>query len=142
MTEPAEPITELVDHVFALAGLLSRDGDAIAGPSGLTAARWLVLGALQDGPLSPADIARRRGLQRQSVRESMLRLERSGHLERIGGADRRTFLLQLTPTGRAALEDIEPRRAAWARETAALLPSADLEAAATVLASLRRQLGS
>lgn len=53
-------------------------GDEIAVPEQLTAARWLVLGALQDGPLSPAEIARRRGLQRQSVRESVLRPEKSG----------------------------------------------------------------
>jgi DNA-binding MarR family transcriptional regulator len=136
----AEPITQLVDHVFALAALLTREGDAIAEPSGLTAARWLVLGALQDGPLSPADIARRRGLQRQSVRESVLRLERSGHIARIDGPDRRTFLLQLTPRGQAALDDIEPRRAAWASETSTLVPPATLEAAVAALGTLRHHL--
>jgi hypothetical protein len=53
-----EPVTQLVDHVFALSGLLAQEGDRLTAPYALTAARWLVLGALQDGPSSAAEIAR------------------------------------------------------------------------------------
>lgn len=135
-----EPITQLVDHVFALGGLLTSAGDAITAPTGLSASRWLVLGALAAGPLSPAEIARRRGLQRQSVRESVQRLEASGHLSRMPGADRRTFLVELTPAGRRALARIEPRRAAWAQATASLLDPAELDAAVATLGRLRALL--
>ncbi len=134
---PAEPITQLVDHVFVLAGQFLRAGDAITAPEQLTAARWLVLGALRDGPLSPAEIARKRGLQRQSVRESVLRLEKSGHVARVPGTDRRTFLVALTAQGRTALERIEPRRVRWADETAALVSPEDLDTAVAVMARLR-----
>lgn len=137
MNGEAEPITQLVDHVFALAGLLSSAGDALTADEGLSAARWLVLGAVADGPLSPAEIARRRGLQRQSVRESVLRLEASGHLARAAGPDRRTFLVELTPLGRQALERIEPRRAQWARDTAALLDAEILDVTVETLGRLR-----
>lgn len=140
MTEQA--VTQLVDHVFVLAGLFTRDGDAITASEGLSASRWLVLGALVDGPLSPAEIARRRGLQRQSVRESVLRLERSGHLARVAGPDRRTFLVELTEVGRGALERIEPRRAAWAERAAAHVPTADLDAALATLGRLRAGLAA
>ncbi|WP_278256616.1 MarR family transcriptional regulator [Nocardioides convexus] len=119
MAEPDDLLTEVVDHVFALAGRFTEAGDEITAPEGLSAARWLVLGALQDGPLSPAEIARRRGLTRQSIRESVARLERSGHLARTAGADQRTFLVALTARGREALARIEPRRRTWAEERAA-----------------------
>ncbi|MEV5001100.1 MarR family winged helix-turn-helix transcriptional regulator [Nocardioides sp. LML1-1-1.1] len=137
MAEADDLLTALVDHVFALAGRFTEAGDAITGPEDLSAARWLVLGALQDGPLSPAEIARRRGVARQSIRESVARLERSGHLSRTDGTDQRTFLVALTSRGREALARIEPRRRAWAEETAAAVEVEALRDAVAVLARLR-----
>lgn len=137
MSEPDELLTALVDHVFALAGRFLDAGDEITRPEGLSAARWLVLGAVQDGALSPAEIARRRGLTRQSIRESVARLERSGHLARVGGGDRRTFLVQLTEHGREALARIEPRRRTWAEETSAALDPDELREAVALLGRLR-----
>lgn len=137
MAETDDLLTALVDHVFALAGRFAEAGDAITRPEDLSAARWLVLGALQDGPLSPAEVARRRGLTRQSIRESVARLERSGHLSRTEGSDQRTFLVELTSRGREALARIEPRRRAWAEETAAAVEVEALRDAVAVLARLR-----
>lgn len=137
MAEPDDLLTRLVDHVFALAGRFTEAGDEITAPEGLSAARWLVLGALQDGPLSPAEIARRRGLRRQSIRESVARLERSGHLVRTAGTDQRTFLVALTDRGREALARIEPRRRTWAEETASAVDVEELRRAVAVLARLR-----
>jgi DNA-binding MarR family transcriptional regulator len=139
MTEP-EPITRLVDHVFALGGLLAHEGDRLTEPHGLTAARWLVLGALQEGPLSVAEIARRRGLRRQSVRESVQRLLRSAHLEEVSKANARTILVGHTAVGRAALDRIEPQRVNWAAEVGGVLPAAELGAAVEALAALRAWL--
>ena len=147
MAEPSMPpvpsespealLTRLVDHVFALSGRFLTTGDELTRSEGLSAARWLILGALRGGPSSPAEIARRRGLTRQSVRESVARLERSGHISRTEGDDRRTFLVELTPRGRAALDRIEPRRRAWAEQTAASVDVAQLEDAVALLARLR-----
>ncbi|MGX5695251.1 MarR family winged helix-turn-helix transcriptional regulator [Agromyces soli] len=134
---PEAQLTRLVDHVFALSGRFLAVGDEITAVEGLSAARWLILGALQDGPASPAEIARRRGLTRQSVRESVSRLERSGHLSRIAGGDRRTFLVELSPRGRDALERIEPRRRSWAEGTAAGVDPERLRDAVALLGELR-----
>jgi DNA-binding MarR family transcriptional regulator len=136
-TSADELITQLVDHVFALSGQFLEAGDTITAPEGLSAARWLVLGALQDGPKTPAEIARRRGLARQSTVESVARLERSAHVARRAGSDRRTFLVELTDKGRRALSGIEPRRRAWATETAGQVETEQLEHAVAVLARLR-----
>jgi DNA-binding MarR family transcriptional regulator len=135
-----EPVTQLVDHVFALSGLLAQEGDRLTAPYALTAARWLVLGALQDGPSSAAEIARRRGLQRQSVRESVQRLLRTGHIEQVSKVNSRTIRVGLTAAGRAALDQIEPRRAAWAAELGMVLPAAEVAAAVDALARLREWL--
>jgi DNA-binding MarR family transcriptional regulator len=139
VTEP-EPITRLVDGVFALNGLLTAEGDRLTAGHGLTAARWLVLGALQGGPLSVAEIARRRGVSRQSVRESVQRLTRSGHVEEVSRANSRTVLVGLTAAGAAALEGIEPERAAWAHEVGAVVPAEQLTTAVEVLDALRAWL--
>ncbi|QAY58664.1 MarR family transcriptional regulator [Microbacterium protaetiae] len=129
-------VTRRVDHVFALSGRFLDAGDEVTRPEGLSAARGLVLGALQEGPLTPAEIARRRGLTRQTIRESVTRLERSGHIARTG-EDKRTFLVELTAHGREALARIEPRRRAWAEQTATAVDEDRLRDAVAVLARLR-----
>jgi len=53
--------------VFRLNGLLIAVGDAMAEPSGQTTARWRVLAAIGDAPLTVAQIARAWWLTRQSV---------------------------------------------------------------------------
>ena len=60
-------MSELVVHVFRLNGLLIARGDAMAEPSGQTSARWRVLAAIDEQPLSVAQIARAWCLTRQSV---------------------------------------------------------------------------
>ncbi|WP_394551971.1 MarR family winged helix-turn-helix transcriptional regulator [Agromyces sp. MMS24-JH15] len=131
-------ISELVNEVFLASAALTRTGDRLAAPQGLTAARWLVLGALQDGPLTMSEIGRRRGLSRQSARESVERLERAGLVVRAGNPlDRRAPLLDLTEAGRDALTAIEPRRAAWAASLARDLDPDEIRIATRLLRELR-----
>jgi DNA-binding MarR family transcriptional regulator len=130
-----ETVTRLVDEVVRLAGAFLAEGDAMTAPFGLTAARWLVLGALADEPVSVSEVARRRGLSRQSVRESAARLERDGLVVRVPDpADARAPRLALTPRAREALDDLEPVRVAWAGRVAAAVGLGEL---ATTLATLR-----
>ncbi len=131
-------LTELVDEVFRLNAVLLAEGDGLAATIGTTAAGWRVLGLLADGAAPVADIARRRGLRRQSVRETVERLERDGLVAREPNpADRRAPLVALTARGRAALRDIEPARAAWAARRAEGVDGADLAAALRLLRTLR-----
>ncbi|MEC4611804.1 MarR family winged helix-turn-helix transcriptional regulator [Tsukamurella tyrosinosolvens] len=131
-------LTELVDEVFRVNAALLAEGDALAAGIGTTAAGWRVLGLLSDGAATVADIARRRGLRRQSVRETVERLERDVLVAREPNpADRRAPLVALTARGRAALRDIEPARADWAARRSADLDPAELVAALRLLRRLR-----
>lgn len=130
-------LTELVDEVFRLNAVLLAEGDELAAGIGTTAAGWRVLGLLSDGAATVADIARRRGLRRQSVRETVERLERDGLVIRSeNAADRRAPLVTLTVRGRTALRDIEPTRAAWAARRSAAVDGERLAVALAVLREL------
>ncbi|WP_025156744.1 MarR family winged helix-turn-helix transcriptional regulator [Leifsonia aquatica] len=134
-------LTELVDEVFRLADAFTSAGDAMAAEEGLTAARWLTLGAVAHGPLSVAGIARRRGMRRQSAAEGVAALERAGLVTRTPDPlDARAPLVALTERGRAALERIRPARTAWARRTAAAVGEEDLATAVRVARRLRENL--
>ena len=115
MNDRADQVTELVNEIFLLNGRLMAVGDRWAGAVGLTAARWLVLGGLADEPLTVSALARRRGLRRQSVQESINRLLRDGMVARIPNpADRRAPLFRLTPAAHRALAQIDSSRREWA----------------------------
>jgi DNA-binding MarR family transcriptional regulator len=136
MTDRAgEQVTELVDEIVRLSGTFLAEGDRMTEPYGLTAARWLVLGALADESISVAEVARRRGLTRQSVRESAARLERDGLVTRVPDPDdARAPRLALTPRARTALEQLQPVRVEWAGRVARSVGARELE---TTLATLR-----
>jgi DNA-binding MarR family transcriptional regulator len=138
-----DAVTRLVDAVFAVNGAFTAQGDALVADFGLSAARWLILGALRDGPATIAAVARRRGLRRQSARESVERLERAGLVARAPNpADARAPLFALTAAGHDALTRIEPRRAAWARDLAAALEPEALATTLALLATLRERFAA
>ncbi|MDX3188299.1 helix-turn-helix domain-containing protein [Streptomyces sp. MN03-5084-2B] len=132
----AETFTRVIDAVFACNGGFLAAGDALTEPVGLTAAQWQVLGFLEDGPATTAEVARRRGLRRQSVQETVNRLLRNGMLDRTPNpADARAPLLTLTRRARAALRELGEVQVVWAEEIATEVPLEDLE---TTLRTLRR----
>ncbi|GAB3578099.1 MarR family winged helix-turn-helix transcriptional regulator [Leifsonia lichenia] len=134
-------LTELVDEVFRLADALTRTGDRIVAAEGLTAARWLTLGAVAHGPLTVAGIARRRGMRRQSAAESVAALERAGLVARIPDPDdARAPLVTLTDQGRATLGRIRPLRTEWAERTARSVEPGELTAVLEVARRLRVEL--
>lgn len=140
MTSAAR-LTELVDEVFRLSDALTRAGDAIVAEDGLTASRWLTLGAIAHGPLSVAGIARRRGMRRQSASQSVAQLEVAGLVTRTPNpADARAPLVDLTQEGRRTLERIRPRRLTWATRTSRVASEKDIAAAVDVLRRLRTAL--
>jgi DNA-binding MarR family transcriptional regulator len=141
MANPADTFTDLVLEVFRLNGRLLAAGDRLAAPVGLTSARWQVLGAIDEQPLSVAGIARAMGLTRQSVQRLADLLAAEGSVAFIPNPrHKRAKLVDLTPTGRAMLREVTVLQKAWAERTAAGLPAARIEAAVEVLGSLRRRL--
>ena len=65
-----DPLSDLVLSIFRLNGFLLHAADRLTAGSGLTTARWQVLGAVLHEPLTVAAIARDMGLTRQSVQRT------------------------------------------------------------------------
>jgi DNA-binding MarR family transcriptional regulator len=139
----ADRLTELVDEVFRLADAFARAGDGLVAEDGLTASRWLTLGAVAHGPMSVAAIARRRGMRRQSAAEAVAQLETAGLVMRTPDpADARAPLVALTERGREVLDGIRPRRTHWAERTAAVADERELADAVVLARRLRERLDS
>ncbi|HEX6356947.1 MarR family winged helix-turn-helix transcriptional regulator [Actinophytocola sp.] len=129
--------TELLVEVFRVNGLLLAAGDELARPAGLTSARWQVLGVVDHGPSTVAQVARAMGLTRQSVQQTADALVRDGLVELTDNPKhRRAKLMTLTPAGRSALRYVERQQAAWANAVAERLPHAELRACLSVLRDL------
>ncbi len=137
LTDRGSEFSALLIEVFRLNGLLLAAGDGLAGPSGLTSARWQVMGVVDHGPGTVAQVARAMGLTRQTVRQAANSLEREGMVEfRDNPGDRRARLMTLTPRGRTALREVEERQAAWADEVGTHVSLPELRAAVSTLRDL------
>jgi DNA-binding MarR family transcriptional regulator len=129
--------SEVLVEVFRANGLLLAAGDRLAGPAGLTSARWQVLGVIDHAPATVAQVARTMGLTRQTVRQTADALVRDKLVELVDNpAHRRARLMTLTDTGRTALRYVEERQAGWANAIAERLPLSDLRACLGVLRDL------
>lgn len=128
-------LTDLIDEIFQVNGKLLRAGDALAADVGLTSARWQVLGAIGAEGTTMAQIARRRGLRRQGVREIVTRLREDGLVELVPNPDdRRAPLVRLTPKAGRLLAELHPAQVRWAD---ALGETFTAEQLALTLAALR-----
>lgn len=86
--------------VYELAGLSRRTSDDMARGCGQSVARWHVLSALSEEPLTCSAVARRLGLARQSVQRVVDALAGDGLLGPLANeTDRRSPLLCLTNEG-------------------------------------------
>ncbi|MEV7994283.1 MarR family transcriptional regulator [Streptomyces sp. NPDC086077] len=127
--------------VFRLNGQFLAVAEELAGPAGLTAAWWQVLGAVLPEPLPVAGIARAMGITRQSVqRVADLLVERGLAEYRPNPAHRRAKLLAPTEAGFAAVRRIDPGHAEFADRLAQALGEEEFEATVRVLERLSRVL--
>jgi DNA-binding MarR family transcriptional regulator len=134
-TGAGDALSELVVHVFRLDGLLKNAGDALAEPVGQSTARWRVLAALEDGPMTVAQIARAWWLARQSVQRVADLLERDGLLAyETNPAHRRAQLVRLTRHGRSTLLRIRAAQSDWANTVGDQIGENDLQTANRILA--------
>lgn len=134
-------LTELVLELFRVHGLVLAAGDQLAAPSGLSSARWQILGVVDHGAATVAQVARTMGLTRQSVRQTAEALARDGFIVHVDNpADLRAQLIALTPAGRRALRQVEARHAVWADRLAADLDQATVQVTLAGLRDLARRL--
>ena len=142
-TSSREALAELVLKLFRLNGRLLDAADRLTEGSGLTAARWQVLGAVLREPLTVAAIARNMGLARQSVQRVADVLVQDGLCEFLPNpAHQRAMLLAPTDRGWKAIEQIRPGVAAWARQISALVGEDAVASAGVAVDALLRVLAS
>jgi len=144
-TAAGDAATAVVLEIFRVNGLVLADGNRLAMAEGLTAARWQVLGAvaLAGRPVTVPQIARRMGLTRQAVQESVNRLLAEALVEARDNLDhRRSPLIGLTALGRQKYTAVDQRQARWINQLAAGLQITDLAAAARALRDLGDRLES
>ncbi len=121
-SRPRELLNEFVLKVFRLNGRLLDAADRLTEGSGLTAARWQVLGAVLREPLTVAAAARSMGLARQSVQRLADVLVEEGLCKFLPNpAHQRSKLLAPTQRGWKAIDQIRPGVMAWARRVCALV---------------------
>lgn len=127
--------------ILRLAGHLTVAGDQLARPAGQTSARWQVLAAAENEPVTVAHIARSLGLARQSVQRVADVLAAEGMADyQENPAHRRAKLLRLMPKGRAVLRSIQAAQQPWADRLGSEIGEGELQRAAAILQRLLQTL--
>lgn len=140
-TAAGQALSELVVHVFRLDGMLTTAGDALAEPAGQTSARWRVLAAVEQTPMTVSQIARAWSLARQSVQRVADLLERDGFVRyEDNPGHRRAKLVRPTPRGRSALRRIQAAQREWANALGERIGVAELQSANRTLARVLQTL--
>ncbi len=144
LTSKGESLNALIDELFQLNGRLLAAGDEMSAYHGLTGARWQVLAALklEERPLTVAQIARRMGLQRQSVQRLSDILVEQGVLAYHANPDhKRAKLVDFTLKGREIFDQTSTTQIAWANNITADFSIEELTNAASVLRKLKDAIG-
>lgn len=142
-TRKGQELTNLILETFRLNGALLSAGDKLVKDIGLTSARWQVLGAiaLENRPLTVAQIGRRMGLTRQAVQRLVNELEASGVLEFQENPDhKRAKLVTLTRQGERAFSRADRRQVEWSNGLGEGIRLNDIRTALTVLRSISTRL--
>jgi DNA-binding MarR family transcriptional regulator len=143
LTPAGSAFTDLVVQTLRLHGMLIAAGNAMAKPVGQTETRWQVMGVIEHGPATVAEIARFFGLARQSVQRTAHALARDGLAAfEENPRHRRAKLVRLTPAGVSVLRTIQAAQRQWADVLGAELGEPDLRLAANVLERVRKALAS
>lgn len=111
-TSAQELLSTLALTSFELNGRFLGIANDMASAAGLTAARWQVLGAVLQAPLTVAGIARAMGMTRQGVQRVADDVVAAGLAEyRDNPAHKRARLVTPTAAGYAAVRRISPGHA-------------------------------
>jgi DNA-binding MarR family transcriptional regulator len=145
MLKKEQIVDELIVAIFRLNGRLIEAGNRLVESTGLTSARWQVLGALSlsQTALPVAHIARNMGLSRQAVQrivdllagQGLLRFDTNPHHQRAK-------LVVLTPQGRTAVNAAGRLQQPWARDMTSKLAREDLATALEVLTRMDTHLAA
>ena len=142
-TKSGKAFTKMLLEIFRFNGLLLASGDRLTEPLGLSSARWQVLGAIEDGPLPVAQIARNMGLARQSVQRTADILQKERFIEYAPNPDhKRAQLVCLTKSGIAVTKELGQLQIEWANRIVKGTAAEEIETAISVITKLRLRLES
>ncbi len=142
-TTKCDDLYQLIGEIFQANGKLLASGDRLSAQHGLTGARWQVLGALnvENQPLTVAQIARRMGLQRQSVQRLVDIMVKQGILICLPNPEhKRARLVDLTKYGKKVCEQLAVTKGCWADDIVKSFSQDELQAAIQVLRKLGEEL--
>jgi len=140
-TKAADRFTALVLEIFRFHGRLLAAGDRLTKPLDLSSARWQILGALEEAPLSVAQIARNMGLTRQTVQRLADELEKSQFIQYAPNPDhKKAKLVCLTEKSLKVMKVLEQRQIRWANEVTGGVRADKVEAALGLIKKLRSRL--
>ncbi len=129
-----DAISELLLITFRLNGAFLAAGDEISAPSGLTAARWQVLGTLMWGEMTVSGIAREMGLSRQAVQRIANVLADEQMIAFIDNpTDKRAKLATATEAGRTAIASLSERQHHWSNTVAEGIVTSEIEQAVEIM---------
>ena len=125
----------LAESFLRVARRLRRETSLRTAPLGLNLHQARALRVIGDaGPLRPSEVAERLGIVARSATDAVAGLVTSGFVQRTTDpADGRALLLALSPSGRAALAEVERIRTEVGRDFFGRLPETDRAALAAVL---------
>ena len=140
-TPAGRTFTALILETFRFNGTLLAAGDELTAPLGLSSARWQVLGAIENGPLPVAQIARNMSVSRQGVQRIADSLEQEGIIAYAANPNHeRAKLVCLTEKGIGAVKELAKRQVRWANRIAAVASREEIDAAVRTVKSLRSRL--
>jgi DNA-binding MarR family transcriptional regulator len=123
--------------LFRLHGQVLHAADVMSADAGLSGARWQVMRVIARRPMTVSQVARRLGLQRQSVQRTADGLRERGLAEVLPNVDHlRAGLLALSAEGRRTLAVLEERQEAWLGRCLRGASRGELDTVAVSLASL------
>ena len=134
-------LTHLILDIFRLNGSLLAAGNELTRDLGLSNARWQVMGALAEGPLPAAQIARNMGLTRQSVQRLVDVLAEQGLVTFSENPyHQRAQLVSLTERGEHRLQEITRRQVQWVNALAQGIAAEEVQAVGRLLGIVRQRL--
>ena len=123
--------------LFRLHGQVLHAADVMSADAGLSGARWQVMKVVARQPMTVSQVARRLGLQRQSVQRTADGLREQGLSEVLPNVDHaRAGLIGLTAAGRRTLEALQQRQRVWLDRCLRGVTRTGLDAVAASLAGL------
>jgi DNA-binding MarR family transcriptional regulator len=144
MPRPPDPSTRVLEELGRVIRHLTRvSGGPDDGPA-LTSTQRLALFELhEEGPMRLNDLATRMGLSAPTASRAIDALADAGLAERLTDpTDRRALRIELTPAGRARIDERKAQVADAFRPAAAGMPAREREQLATLLERLADALST